>query len=285
MARAMARPARRHGRLGRAIALATVALAVALALAAPAWATPADGGSPGATAAPGDGAEGDDRPRATTPPARPFAPSRRDGATTAAIVAPVMARQAPSFAARPVWRIPTATGWSRQPQVLLVLRSAVDADGRRWLRLKLPIRPNTATGWVPADYVRLRRSAYWVDVSTSRRLVTVRRAGRVVRRFRAVVGRPGTPTPHGLFAIWEKNRQPDPDAFLGPWALPITALSNVLERFGGGPGRVAIHGRSGASLRDPLGSARSHGCVRVDNRHVVWLARTVPAGTPVRIHR
>jgi lipoprotein-anchoring transpeptidase ErfK/SrfK len=57
----------------------------------------------------------------------------------------------------------------------------------------------------------------------------------------------------------------------------------VLESFGGGPGRVAIHGRAGASLRDPLGTARSHGCIRVLNRHVSWLARTIPAGTPVRL--
>jgi lipoprotein-anchoring transpeptidase ErfK/SrfK len=39
----------------------------------------------------------------------------------------------------------------------------------------------------------------------------------------------------------------------------------VLDDYGGGPGRVAIHGRAGASLLDPLGTARSHGCIRIDN--------------------
>jgi hypothetical protein len=106
-----------------------------------------------------------------------------------------------------------------------------------------------------------------------------------VRSFRAVVGAPSTPTPLGLGAIYERNRQPDPGAFLGPWALSLTLLSNVLENYGGGPGRVAIHGRAGASLRDPLGSARSHGCIRVNNDDVRWMAARVPTGTPVRVKR
>jgi lipoprotein-anchoring transpeptidase ErfK/SrfK len=48
---------------------------------------------------------------------------------------------------------------------------------------------------------------------------------------------------------------------------------------------VAIHGRGGASLRDPLGSARSHGCIRIPNRAVEWLARRVVPGTPVDVVR
>ena len=72
---------------------------------------------------------------------------------------------------------------------------------------------------------------------------------------------------------------------VGSWVLHLTAFSNVLENYGGGPGRVAIHGRGGASLADPLGTARSHGCVRIANADVAWLARTVAPGTPVRIHR
>ena len=57
----------------------------------------------------------------------------------------------------------------------------------------------------------------------------------------------------------------------------------MLDNYGGGPGRVAIHGRGGDSLKDPLGTARSHGCVRVDNADVEWLARVVPRGTPVMV--
>ena len=35
-----------------------------------------------------------------------------------------------------------------------------------------------------------------------------------------------------------------PSGFLGPWALHLTAHSDVLDDYGGGPGTVAIHGRA-----------------------------------------
>ena len=98
-----------------------------------------------------------------------------------------------------------------------------------------------------------------------------------------MIGKPATPTPRGLFAVAAIVPQTDPNGFLGPDALHLTAHSNVLDNYGGGPGRVAIHGRSGASLADPLGSARSHGCVRIDNNWVTYLAAHVPRGTPVLI--
>jgi hypothetical protein len=130
----------------------------------------------------------------------------------------------------------------------------------------------------------VRRISWWIDVSLSRRLVQVFRDGAVVRRFRAVVGASPTPTPTGLFALYELDAQPGSGGFVGPWVIQLTAFSDVLDDYGGGPGRIAIHGRGGASLDDPLGTARSHGCIRVDNADVEWLARSMPAGTPVRIH-
>ena len=94
--------------------------------------------------------------------------------------------------------------------------------------------------------------------------------------------RVATPTPDGLAAIYERDPQTDPSGFLGPWVLPLTVFSNVLFNFGGGPGRVAIHGRDGASLSDPLGSARSHGCIRIDNTSIDWMAANIPQGTQSR---
>jgi lipoprotein-anchoring transpeptidase ErfK/SrfK len=98
-----------------------------------------------------------------------------------------------------------------------------------------------------------------------------------MRRFRVVIGAAATPTPHGLFSIvdvWRSN----PEHFLGSYILSLSAHSNVLQEFGGGEGRVGIHGRGGASLLDPLGSARSHGCIRLTNGAVEWLVRKVGAG-------
>ncbi len=129
----------------------------------------------------------------------------------------------------------------------------------------------------------MMKNPWLVRVSVAKRRVEVFKRGRRTLAFRAVVGTASTPTPRGLFAIYEKVRQPDPSGFLGPFALHLTSHSNVLDNYGGGPGRVAIHGRGAASLGDPLGSARSHGCIRVGNGRVKALARMLPLGTPVRV--
>ena len=225
---------------------------------------------------------------AAAPSSAPAAPEAagpntrgEQAATTARVVVATAARSRPGGGRR-IWRVATVTAWSGHAQTLLVVDRAV-RDGREWLKVLLPIRPVGATGWIPRDTAVLDRTRYRIELRLGSRRLTVFRDGRVVRRFGVVVGAPGTPTPRGLAAIYERNRQPDPGGFLGPWSLSLTAMSDVLESFGGGPGRVAIHGREGASLSDPLGSARSHGCIRITSRAVSWLARRAPPGTPVRI--
>jgi hypothetical protein len=172
-------------------------------------------------------------------------------------------------------------------EALLVMRAARDRDGQCWLLVRLPSRPNNARGWVRADRVVLRPTRWRIVVSRRARTLAVYRAGDRRRRFRVVVGAPGTPTPHGLFSIVGVWRWNSAD-FLGSYVLPLTAHSNVLQEFGGGDGRVGIHGRGGASLLDPLGSARSHGCIRMSNPPIKWIVRRVGSyglpGIPVRVH-
>jgi lipoprotein-anchoring transpeptidase ErfK/SrfK len=210
-------------------------------------------------------------------------PSSVSGTSYAAhIMIRTAGRHRPGFDRPPFTVIRPTSMWSHGAHQLLVLDRARVA-GVTWVKLRLPTRPNNAKAWLPANRVSLIRNPWRVKVSLERHRVTVLRAGRKVLSFRAVVGAPGTPTPRGLFAIYERVRQPDPTGFLGPFALHLTAHSNVLDNYGGGPGRVAIHGRSGESLVDPLGTSRSHGCIRVGNGRVIQLARMLPLGTPVRI--
>ena len=209
------------------------------------------------------------------------APSRAHGATIARIVVPAEARSRAGRGSK-VWLVGTATSWSAEPQSLLVLGSAT-YRGREWVRLLLPIRPDGTTGWIPRSNVVLTTTRYWITVDKGARTVTIYYRGNPIRRFLAVIGKPATPTPDGLAAIWERDLQPDPQGFLGPWAMPLTVLSNALFNFGGGPGRIAIHGRDGASLENPLGSAASHGCVRIDNDEIDWMAAHIKPGTPVEI--
>jgi lipoprotein-anchoring transpeptidase ErfK/SrfK len=176
---------------------------------------------------------------------------------------------------------PVAPLSGAQTQLRVVARRAV--DGRWFVRVLLPQRPNGASAWVAADRVKLLRTRFHVYVNRDARRITITRGGRRIRSARVVVGARRSPTPSGEFAISERVRQRSAQDFTGPWVLALTAYSGTYRQFDGGPGRVAIHGRGGASLHDPLGTARSHGCVRVANDLVRWMARRLQPGTPVTI--
>jgi lipoprotein-anchoring transpeptidase ErfK/SrfK len=154
------------------------------------------------------------------------------------------------------------------------------------VKVRLPWRPNDAAGWINASNVIIEKTDWRIEVSTARRTLTLDRAGAPVRTVSVVVGKPSTPTPVGLFAVtWAIPWHPND--FLGSWVLELTAHSDVLQHFEGGDGTVGIHGRGGASLLDPLGSAASHGCIRLSNDSIDWLVRTIGAnqlpGTPVQV--
>jgi lipoprotein-anchoring transpeptidase ErfK/SrfK len=67
----------------------------------------------------------------------------------------------------------------------------------------------------------------------------------------------------------------------GPFALALSARSNALQEFEGGPGQIALHGRD--NLGGTLGAAESHGCVRLGTANIDWLAARIGPGTPVTI--
>jgi lipoprotein-anchoring transpeptidase ErfK/SrfK len=148
--------------------------------------------------------------------------------------------------------------------------------------VRLPQRPNGATGWIAADGTMAGEVRWSVRVSRGRRRATIYRDGRHVRSFRVVVGKRSTPTPLGRFFVAERVRQPSGSA-LGPWVLATSAYSNVLQQFGGGPGQIGLHGRTG--LPGALGSAASHGCIRFSDRAIRWLAARARPGTPITIRR
>jgi lipoprotein-anchoring transpeptidase ErfK/SrfK len=256
-------PAR--GARGRAALLIAVgALVASSAVPAPALAAPAAG----------DAAA----PIAAAEPAAPTATL----AWTATPTYPTAARSAPRPGARRIARVTPTAAWDGGAVGLLVLGAREDGSGRLWVRVQLPERPNGRSGWIDADYAKLSPTPWRIVVERGKRRATAFRDGRAVRSWSVVVGKPSTPTPRGLFAVYERVRQP-PGSELGPWALQLTAHSNTLMNYGGGPGRVALHGRSGPLLVDPLGSARSHGCIRMQNQVISWVAGWARPGTPVEV--
>ncbi len=206
-------------------------------------------------------------------------PAPAAAARTAKLLHNAAVRDAP--AGRAVGRLGAARPLTGAPTVVPVLRAA-RVDGRTWLHVRLPSRPNGSTGWIAADGTLIATARWRLVVDRSRRRATVYRGGRPVRSFAVVVGAPSTPTPLGRFFVVERVRQAR-DSALGPWVLATSAYSNVLQEFDGGPGQIGLHGRTG--LPAPLGSAASHGCVRFSDRAIAWLAWRARPGTPVVIRR
>ncbi|CAB4344334.1 unannotated protein [freshwater metagenome] len=176
------------------------------------------------------------------------------------------------------------TSWTGSQAVLLILRSQIDSSGRMWLKVALPVRPNGSAGWILGSHAQIGTTAARVEISLRARKLRLRVAGKTVITTSAVVGKSSTPTPVGNFAIYERADSPR-GSNVGPFALHLTAFSDVLHSYDGGPGRIAIHGRAGSLLADPLGSAASHGCIRINNSTLRRLAKFARPGTPVTIAR
>jgi hypothetical protein len=166
--------------------------------------------------------------------------------------------------------------------VLPLLGDRTGVDGREWLRVRLPGRPNGHSGWITSDSTRLGLTTWRLRVDTSRRRVRVYRSGRAVRTFRAVVGAPSTPTPRGRFFVEETVRL-SPSRVGAPFALALSARSRVFQRFAGGPGQIALHGLG--NVGGTPGTAASHGCLRLDRASISWLAARIGPGVPVTIVR
>jgi lipoprotein-anchoring transpeptidase ErfK/SrfK len=191
-----------------------------------------------------------------------------------------VARRAPNAGAGRIEAVAARRPLTGARTVLPVLGRA-GRDGA-WLRVRLPGRPNGHTGWISASRTRSTSTPWQIDVSLSRRQVTVLRAGRVVREFAAIVGKPSTPTPAGTFFVEEALRL-SPSASGAPFALATSARSDVLREFEGGPGQIALHGTG--NLSGSLGTAASHGCVRLSPHAITWLASRIGAGVPLTIER
>jgi len=164
--------------------------------------------------------------------------------------------------------------------VLPVIARATGRHGGRWLEVLLPGRPNSHTGWIRRLATRTSVTRWQITVHLSTRTVTVFYAGAVARTFRAVVGKPTTPTPTGRFFV-EETVALDARQSGAPYALALSARSDALRRFDGGPGQIALHGVE--NIGGVPGTAVSHGCIRLLTPAITWLAMHIAPGVPVTI--
>jgi lipoprotein-anchoring transpeptidase ErfK/SrfK len=166
--------------------------------------------------------------------------------------------------------------------ILPVLARRRGKQGVMWLKVLLPGRPNSHTGWIKKLGTIGATTRWAIVVHLSQRRVDVFHSARLAESFRAVVGKPSTPTPQGRFFV-EEWLSIIPGYPGGPFALALSARSNVYQEFDGGPGQIALHGiyRIGGTP----GTAVSHGCVRLDSPAMAWLGTHIHGGVPVTITR
>jgi L,D-transpeptidase ErfK/SrfK len=107
---------------------------------------------------------------------------------------------------------------------------------------------------------------YTIHISVSRRQLTLKNKGNIVRTYPIGVGKMVTATPVGDFVI--VNRQPNPG---GPFGAMWLSLSKI---------HYGIHGTNDPSS---IGKYVSKGCIRMHNKDVLELASMAPNGTEVFI--
>jgi lipoprotein-anchoring transpeptidase ErfK/SrfK len=115
-------------------------------------------------------------------------------------------------------------------------------------------------------------------IDLERLTATLLRDGQPIFHAPIGVGRPEWPTPRGDLYIRDRLTRYR-SAFYGPLAFGTSARSSVLTDWPGG-GFVGIHGTDAPDL---LPGRVSHGCIRLRNRDILELGRSMPVGTPVTI--
>jgi lipoprotein-anchoring transpeptidase ErfK/SrfK len=190
----------------------------------------------------------------------------------------VPAKAQAKSSARTVGRLTRKTGEGTDDLVLVIARTT-DRKDRVWLKVRLPIRPNGTTGWVPEDALsELQPVDSWIRVSTKTFKISVVKNGRRVFSAPVGVGQPQWPTPRGQFYIRAKLTNFS-SPFYGPIAYVTSATSDKLTDWPGG-GIVGIHG---TSLPGLIPGKISHGCIRMRNADIRKLDKLVEVGTPITV--
>lgn len=188
----------------------------------------------------------------------------------AAVDAEVRVYDSPGGAVTHTFGNPTAVG---APLTFMVMDTT-----QEWVQVQLPVRPNGSTGWVPVSDVVVHDVAYALKVSRADNTLDVYRDGVRIHSFSVATGTGQTPTPSGTYYLTELIAPTN--SGYGPYAYGISAFSDVLNEFGGGPGQIGLHGTDDEGS---IGRAVSHGCIRLSNPDITTLAGLLPLGTPIEI--
>jgi hypothetical protein len=149
-----------------------------------------------------------------------------------------------------------------------------------WLGVVATELPNGRLAWVHRRNAGLdfRRTAYSLHADLSSRRLELRRRGRPIRRIAVAIGRPGSETPTGRFAVTDKLSGSRFGPYYGCCILALTGKQPKLPPGWQGGNRLAIHGTDSPGT---IGAAASAGCLRAGDADLQALMRRVPLGAPV----
>jgi lipoprotein-anchoring transpeptidase ErfK/SrfK len=216
------------------------------------------------------------QPAAAAVPVAPAAPAKRSGPRPhrlAVLRRPVALSDQPGGPASGSVDATTEFG---SPQVL-----GVAAQKGDWLGVVTSARPNGKLGWVRRDAaVAVRRTRWSLHADLSERKLVLRRNGRAVHSLSVAIGRPGSETPTGRFAVTDKLAGSKFGPYYGCCILALSGHQpNTPPGWTGGD-RLAIHGTDAPAT---IGTPGSAGCLRASDADLEVLMGQVPLGTPVFI--
>lgn len=159
----------------------------------------------------------------------------------------------------------------------LTLMVTEGQPGDEWVKVQLPIRPNSQEAWVSTEDYDITPVYTRAEVNVTTQQVTVWENGEIIEQTAAVVGGSASPTPFGSFYVVSAV-----DDYFGEPALVLSSYSESFDTFDGGLPVIAIHRTfNDGQEHDP--SVGSNGCVRIPVETIRFLAQILPLGTPVDV--
>ena len=181
---------------------------------------------------------------------------------------------------KPRGRVLTSVGSTTQFGSPTTLAVAAERGG--WLGVTSTDLPNGEIGWVKArnDSFERDETRLAIRIDLSRRRMKLMAGRRVLERATVGIGRPGSTTPTGRFAITDKLPGARYSSFYGCCILALSGhQTNTPPGWRGGD-RLAIHGTSNPAT---IGTQASAGCLHAGAQVLQMMMRRVPLGTPVFI--
>jgi hypothetical protein len=191
--------------------------------------------------------------------------------------------------ASPVRTFPHPRMTDSSPPIEMPLAFLVKSEPKendcQWVEVYLPTRPNGATGWVLRDTINMEGHVFRIEIFLSDFTLRAYQNETLLLEAPIATATDNTPTPGGLYYTTELLESIDPNDLYGPYAFGLSGFSDTLDSFNGGEGQLGIHG---TNEPDRIGTQVSHGCIRLHNDDITFLAETLGdstwLGIPVEIY-